>query len=218
MPLSTEAERSLRAFRGWVTRRGKELDKIVSYVNVHSSPRGAEEIEEHLKQYNDSYNKYQTKLAELIENVTDDTDLATLEKDHTDVANEYFQGKTNALKVLQKAQTAPLQAVASASAPPPTNNSNQKPRICDVLKPFDLKADHNKTDLRNWVEKFKAYYSTSKMNAYEVTEQHAFFFACLSTGLCTKKHIDEKNKKWSHIPAEMKGRCWTCGKSHDRGE
>ena len=82
-----------------------------------------------------------------------------------------------------------LSAIAATQTPTPAatiHTVGQKPKILDALKPFKLKADNHPADLRSWMDKFCAYYTSSGLAVYTTPEQHALLFNCINQDLETK--------------------------------
>ena len=66
------------------------------------------------------------------------------------------------------------------------------------LKPDKLGSDANPEEVRSWLDQFRAYHSTSKMEILSVPNQQAYFFACLEQELRTyvKGQVSDSTTIW----------------------
>jgi len=92
-------------------------------------------------------------------------------------------------------ELARLEATAAAPAPSPADAPiaaahPQRIRPNDALKPFTLSRDHTPVQLRDWQQKFRDYYSSSKFEHCSVSEQQAYFKSCLDSYLSQRLHQD----------------------------
>ncbi len=78
----------------------------------------------------------------------------------------------------------------------PRNNQNpfQGMRVVQALSPDTLTKDSTPSELRLWIEAYRAYFLASKMDKITVEEQQAFWYRCLDNSLETtlRQRIDTK--------------------------
>jgi len=94
-----------------------------------------------------------------------------------------------ALQALLQRTTTPVVAPAAAAPPAPAPGAPAtKANI--ALRPFTLTASHSIPELFTWIDLFRAYYTSSRMNLSQIPEQQAYFKVCLESSLWTRiKHL-----------------------------
>ena len=104
-----------------------------------------------------------------------DKELNTLDDTHMEVVeqvlemfNELTQGQTNT--------TPPARARDR-----PTGG--QRMRTVEAPKPFKLTLDHSPQEMRSWVRRFRAFYSTSNLDQIDVEDQLAFMIQSVDLSL-----------------------------------
>lgn len=104
----------------------------------------------------------------------------------------YEDGITNANSLYQSSLQKLLTTMSSnagtptpalVSAPPIDGQTVKRSRANDALKPFVVTRDHTPVEMRSWVTKFKAFYSSSCLERCSVPEQHAYFRICVDAQL-----------------------------------
>ena len=75
------------------------------------------------------------------------------------------------------ANVPPVRTTSNASAGGPSRKPN------DALKPFTLMADHSPVEMDEWIERFRAYHSTSRMDLCSAVDQQAYLRSCLDPAL-----------------------------------
>ncbi|CAB4046332.1 Hypothetical predicted protein, partial [Paramuricea clavata] len=66
------------------------------------------------------------------------------------------------------------------------NNAPRSRRINDSLKPAILSKDSSPTELRHWIDAFKAYYSSNDMDEFNREERVSYFKILLDSDLKTR--------------------------------
>ena len=74
-------------------------------------------------------------------------------------------------------------APAAPSVPQAFANARVKP--IDSLKPFELSLTNNPVELRQWVRKFKYFYSQSNLGLATIVDQQAYVRQCIDADLDT---------------------------------
>ena len=158
------------------------MDRLMQFFAVNPSSRGASELEEALyilKQKTDKVDELYTELLD----EDDDADRAVVYNERLDAnADIRAQYVTAVLDLIEQVGKAPVPQPAAA----PAYAGGGRPKICDALKPSTLTVENTPAEYRSWLNKYKAYYTTSRMDLYTVPEQHVFMYNVLSVDLETQ--------------------------------
>ena len=133
-------------------------------------------LETAMAKLNRSYDKLEEQL-NLLRTIDsenyDEYDLAFDES--TTRYNEALKDILGTIAILQAPPAQPI------IAPPPVSINKIRPN--EALKPFLLTRDHTPVEMRSWVNKFKAFYSTSLLDKCTIQEQQAYFKICIDPSL-----------------------------------
>jgi transposase InsO family protein len=178
---------SATAHRGHVTRAETELHRIGQFVQDHPSSRGLHQLELALEKFQRHVAKVEEIYMELQEADKDDDRMAAYAKRLDENADLSTSVLADTLAIIDTAGKNPAPALAAGPVPAAAGAwGGARPKVCEALKPFRLKIDHNPAELRSWLNKFKAYYSTSQLHQFSVAEQHSFLFNITSVDLETR--------------------------------
>lgn len=172
---------SLKAYKGHVTRAIRATDRLCAFVDEHATSFNVKELEEAHSNLKAAFQKVEDcyiKLQEL-----DPANFVAYDNGIRASLDEFDKVSDQVLKVLsQSAKPAP-----NTSAPPQQagggGGGHARPKINDTLKPFILTRDHNPTEFRSWVQKFRAFYSTSAIDKCAIAEQQAYLRICIDSNL-----------------------------------
>ena len=91
-----------------------------------------------------------------------------------------------------KINTQFLQPVAATARVQPAGQAQGQgqgfTKVNLALKPFDLTKDSTPLELRSWIEQFKAYHRSSKMELSHISVQQAYFKNCIDSCLAGRLH------------------------------
>ena len=75
---------------------------------------------------------------------------------------------------------------AQSSFATPSGSGDSKVKPNKALEPYKLTREHNTVELRSWCDKFKAWYTSSRMASAPIQEQHAYFKMVIDVSLENK--------------------------------
>ena len=162
------------------TRHFNALGKLTAFADTHPSPYAVQEIEH-----------THTKLRRAFGELTDALDVyldvePNFDKEHDQLAQEaqdrYEQMVERTLASLQTITT-PAATTPATAPPAATAGANIHPRLMETLKPPVLTKDFNPVEFKSWVKKFKAYYSTGKVEQMKCVDQQAIWRICIDPDL-----------------------------------
>eukprot|EP00095_Tigriopus_kingsejongensis_P001396 maker-scaffold205_size259573-snap-gene-1.45 protein:Tk01396 transcript:maker-scaffold205_size259573-snap-gene-1.45-mRNA-1 annotation:"hypothetical protein DAPPUDRAFT_304267" len=175
--------RSLTGYKSHLTRQINSLNKLIEFASVTGpSALITNELQDALGKAKIAFSKVEEILGYL--------EIAEPEK-----AETYQAALTSEQDRLDTQTRLILQAIATRTdvahdsprlnaSQPPLSDRQYKPN--QALKPFTLNRDHTPVEMRAWVNKFKAYYSSSHMDKLSIPEQHAYFTICIDDYLVTR--------------------------------
>ncbi|KAG1649619.1 Equilibrative nucleoside transporter 4 [Nymphon striatum] len=182
----TQAVMTGESFKGHLTRAEKELDRICSFVEDNSSPRGISELETSFTKFKQAYSKLEILFDELIVSEIDDKVVDGYEGQLAEYSSKIDVYTKRVLHIIGGSRQVPnSQEGSTTSTIIRTDAPVYRPKICETLKPFKLNNVHTPVDLRNWIAKFKAFHSISNLELYTIEEQHMFLLSCVDPKLET---------------------------------
>lgn len=149
---------------------GVNITDITSYIaKVKGAFHKVEQCFEQMRDLDDpaAFDEYVTKI----------------EEDETRMRDE-LEAIMDTLAAIDAHLHPPLaQAAAPAPAAAAGAGGGPRLRVNLALKPFELSKEHSPMELRDWIEQFRAYFSSSHMELSTVPEQHAYLKSCLDSYL-----------------------------------
>ena len=169
--------------KGQLTTRIRQATNYIAIANSRSPP--SQFALEDLRKGTDDINKVHDKLiglfSILIEHADSEQEVCKLEK-------ELAVEEQRAVETLDKLAQATLLGLPAQAqthqAAPAAHQAKIRPN--DSLKPFTLLTSHTPVQLRNWIRKYRTYYSSSNMHMADIKEQQAYFMDCLGSYLETR--------------------------------
>lgn len=73
-----------------------------------------------------------------------------------------------------------------AAQPGQGHGAGARARLATSLKPSPLTPEHTPSELRVWMERFRAYYDASGMEEHPLRVQRAYLWSCVEEGLQTR--------------------------------
>lgn len=173
---ATVLKKSLRGHKGHFSRTINSAIRLCDFVLDKPSSLAATELENASKEVKTTYTKVEDILLNLQQ--IDSGNYDTYDEALTSCKDKYDDISYKLLTLSANLFTPQPQLVAA-----PEQHKNRPFRINEALKPFLLTKDHNPCELRSWINKFKAFYSTSMLNHCTLAEQHAYLRICLDANL-----------------------------------
>ncbi len=174
---------SLRAHKGHLTRLIEEGDRVKAFAAHNPSAFVVQQLETAYAAISSRHQRIQDCYIRLQELDPDNFDAYDTRMD--EVSKRFDAIGADLLRVHANcsAPAAPLLATA------PTLCPDARVKIDDTLKPTKLTDDHGPVEMRNWLLKFRAWYTTSAMDRRTIGEQQAYFFLCLGSTLETRMRL-----------------------------
>ena len=173
----TKLKNTLRSHKGHLTRHLKQLDRLVEFMATCPNDNTIQGLMDEQAAVQTQFNTLESLYTQLIDSGTPE-DVESCAKRLDEMADQ----RTAALEKVSVAL-----AAAQPSPRPPVNTQStvglHKPKVQEALRPFKLKTNHTPVDLRSWLGKFQAYFTSSGLHAYSAQEQHAFLFNCMTPDL-----------------------------------
>ncbi len=181
-----EVATTLRAYKGYVTRSLKDLERL-KYAVAHDPTDVA------VRELQDAHARLQ-HYVRIVE--AGYTRLLILDPGQANVYNgkidelleERDAASDDALRVLANSKVKPQPAIADPLAGGGAGGGAAAGRIKanDILKPPQLSLEYSPEEMRIWAEKFKAFYASSKLDTVTVGEQQAYLIVCLDNHLASR--------------------------------
>ena len=180
--------RSLSSRRGHFTRRVTNAERLCQAARDNPTPAAVTQLEQSADTIRDYYNRVITSLEELIELHADatqeetdsyNTALQTLDDTQNEIIREILATISSINRPAAAPMAAPPEHAPQAAAL--AQSSRIKPN--EALKPHILTLEHTPVELRLWVNKFKAFYSSSGLENCGLHEQQAYFRICIDPAL-----------------------------------
>ena len=169
---------SAKSFKGWITRylnrAEASLDSYESFKSTQFNEEVKQELakaDEEIKKLQNVYFECMTIKPEEIDNLNQS--MKKYEDRYNDLDTKYCDAKKKIAKGIS----------GSRSGTSPTSTSVNGTGRCKpnmALKPECLDIGDTPAKLRTWKEDFKSYFTSSEMDKATLTEQQAYFRACLS--------------------------------------
>ena len=177
----TQLARRLGGLKTGLSSRIRAANNAISVANSRNPP--TEAAVEELK-------NWQSKIRESAERI-EAVYTHLMEMDQEDKVDVHLAGldeeNQRANSILHAINTA-LQRVPSGSTTSESNRPQEQNtvRANEALKPFVLSLDHTPAEMRGWIRRFTAYYTSSNMDKGSKLEQQAYFMSVLESSLEAK--------------------------------
>jgi hypothetical protein len=174
---ATTLKKSLKGYKGHLSRTINSATRLCDFVQDKPSSLAATELEDASKDVKTTYSKLENILLELQQK--DSANFDTYDEALISSKEKYDDILYKLMHVSANLFSAPQPQLVAAPEP----HQGRHFRINEALKPFLLTKDHNPCELRSWINKFKAFYSTSMLDRCTLAEQHAYLRICLDSNL-----------------------------------
>jgi hypothetical protein len=176
----------LAGLLGQVTLHEKTLDRLCTFLRTNPSSLGVAEMDEAYKTFKGRVAKYIDAAMDYLEDEDFPEDSALhvqkVLQELSDRSDKACSAVLEIHHIWDQAAPPPAPAVPlPAAVPPPA--AAAPPKVCEALRPFTLKPDHQPNILRTWFDKYDAFARASRLDGYAVKAQHAFMFSCVSPHL-----------------------------------
>ncbi len=187
MPSLDRLRASLRGFKSNFTRQLNASEALIRFAGTQKTAATALLVEKQLEDLHAAYCKlesaYEAVLANVADEAFDETDASA-----TAAERKHREMRFALVESLNLITTA--MATANVAAAPPGQGGGAAtaagPKVVDTLKPPKLLKESNTTEMRCWVQKFRTFFSASKLALATVEEQHAYMRVCLDPALEAK--------------------------------
>ena len=174
---------ALRGYKAHFTRRYQEAAAAVELAQTTQTAETYRQLEKCVGALESAYEKIVSALVRLIQLDEDGTRRA----EYDTVLEDTGKKKATAIKGLvgNMAVIAPSLPDDDAPSDHPAegNGAAARPRPNDALRPRTLTADATPTEFRSWLKKFKAFFTTSRLDLCSIPEQQAYLSACIDATL-----------------------------------
>ena len=157
-----------------------------------------------LDRLNASFDALEEIYTEIVEDETDETrSEAVLVQWQRDTTRTSDAIESVTVEIIN-CDLACLPAIQPAVQPAVAAAAGRAPKINNHLKPFILTKDHTPVELKSWVDRFRTYFSTSRMDLCTIIEQQAYFRSCLDSFLDDRiiNKIDANTPVFGAQPAD----------------
>ena len=106
--------------------------------------------------------------------------------DLTLAASQTEEALTKAQAKLRQDEIATATLLTDSGDPKPAPRSSLVRKPNEALRPSKLMRENSPVEFRVWISQFRAYYTSSRMDLASITEQQAYFKACLEPALVAR--------------------------------
>ena len=181
-----DADKTKRSLRAHNSNRASHLKHIENtYRLAKASP--SKEVGESMRTYHEAYKRTQKAVelawAHLLSLESTDANEAAMKKAMEDLTVERMDVDSRVMHTFGIA--------FPVVKPNPQGDGDDKCKPNQALKPDELSATSKPTEYAAWLERFRTYYSSSRMGSASYEEQHQYIYACMSAELRTriKQHV-----------------------------
>ena len=178
----SQVKKSLGGFKANITRSLNHASTVLKRKDDLSKMQGIGELQDSVEHVKKSYNAYEEKVLEFIRNIATEGDADVYDKELTDFLNRRDNCIADLLqniRLLEESMES-VQQTGSLQSVGPVFKANE------TLKPFVLLLTHTPVQLREWLDAFKNYYSTSNMSVLTISEQQAYLLNVLDSGIAAR--------------------------------
>ena len=177
-----------RTQRGHFTRLSKALERACDFASTSMDEASTSELMDVFRRYKAKSEDVISILDEL--SSLDPDNFALYEANSQETEGLYQDASEHYFELLKTLQPPPAALAAPPVAAQPYAGAGPAPgvqyRVFEALKPYTLSRDNTPTELREWVTRFRSYYTASHLDQLGIPEQQAFFKAVLEPKLCAK--------------------------------
>ena len=196
---------SASGYKSWVTRTISEGEADIENLLTGQKPRAVSTLEATMDKVEMRYNKLEDHLAEIMELDPEQTDDLFAELDVYSKRKRKFalqaqdalsKAKVPGEQPLVAPRAAPAAAAAAAAA------AVFKPNL--AAKPKDkLTKMYQPSEMRKWVEQFKTYFNTSRMDVLQLPDQHVQLYLELDEPLADylRTEVNDRTPMFSNNPS-----------------
>lgn len=177
---------SLNSHKGHFTRKCKAVGNLLGLIGPDPKPLQCEGLQADLDKLTEQYVALQRCYQELSQILVGLEDQEEIEAKLDDLEKDYQLYRAPALVAIGKGLYVPPPPPAAAAAAAPGGPPRGRARINESLKPERLCLENTPTELRSWMDRFRSFFTTSELQHFEVRDQQAFLFSCLSPQLETR--------------------------------
>ena len=175
-----DADKTTRSLRQHNVNRAAHLAHIENtYRLAKASP--SREVGESMRKFHEAYKRTQRAIEQAWERLLQLDDKEDNERKRTKSLQELAAERMDV-----DARAMHTYGVAFPVVKPAADKEDKTCKPNQALKPDELSATSKPTDFAAWLERFKTYYSSSRMGNASNEEQHQYIYACMSGELRTR--------------------------------
>ena len=167
-----------------LTRFVNAADRAADFAQLHPTSDAAATIRSSQKRVEKAYGDLLDSLDALCL-VSDDQMQDAIEKEKDTKHRQYEMCLDKCLETLELIDKPTPANPLNAPAPAAAGNA-ARARVNDSLKPSKLLPDNTPAEFRSWTAQFRSFYNTSRLDLFDLEDQHSFFRICLDSALVDK--------------------------------
>ena len=182
----TMVARSITFKKRNFTRQFNSLGKLTQFVGKNPTPHAVKEINSAKEKMHKAFGELMEVINLMVEiDPTYDKDAEIAIEENTERFEDMIQPTISVLKDIDRPAPAAPAAVSWEAAPAPTagGGAGGPPKLMETLKPPVLTKDFTPIEYKSWVKKFRAYYSTGKVDKLDMLDQQAVWRICIDPNL-----------------------------------
>ena len=176
---SDRLTRSINAHRGKLTNQGKIVAQLITISAATPSKRTSQELERFKRDIDDKCNDIEAGYEILLSRATSGSDT---EKEIQTAQDAALAMHANLVRDIIAALA--IAPAAALPVPVPRTNTDEgsvKPK--ENLKPKTLTMEFKPQEFQSWQDKYKIYYTASRMNNGSNLEQRGYLYSCIEESL-----------------------------------
>ena len=170
-----KTKRSLRAHANNRANHMKAIDNVYRLAKAAPSQEAAAAMEEKFEAYKRTQKAIECGYEHLIELNGNDANTKAKDRAYDELAAERMDMEQKVLHVFGLCRP--------VAVPKPDKEEERTCKPNQALKPDELTATSKPTQFTAWLERFRTYYSSSRMRYASNEEQHQYLYACISSEL-----------------------------------
>ncbi len=180
--------RSVAAYKGYLTRTFKEVDRYKTAVTANPDEMAVTELQSahsRLLHYSRIVEAGYVRLQ-----VVDYTQFHTYATKIVTMGDELAEASDDVMRIVSNSKIKPVAAIgappAAAVMPAYAAVAGGRVKPNDTLKPPMLSLNQSPEEMRVWADKFKAFYLASQLDRVSLAEQQAYLFVCLDSHMAAR--------------------------------
>ena len=169
------------------TKRINYINKLIKKIDSDPSEVFFEELKEFKTKLEETHATIGSLQNQIVGLISEPEAADTACKELNDTETNHIKNIDAICEVFKKKppqrQTGQAVSQVEAAAVAAVNQANRTPKANTALAPEKLSRDSNPVELRSWLTRFRAFYSTSNLDKANASDQRAYFFAHIDSHL-----------------------------------